>query len=201
MADTALDAPVLKEVAEAVRALNGLHKALGSEVARPPASVSPAKAKALAVKVHKYMVRYAPITKIQGSKLYDALSPEAQAGIRWVDEVVAELLKQEAALRAASKAADQKFGKDPAKAMKALKAAAKEAGNPPWAKTAITEIEKGIKEFEGRRETLDKLGDFLDTAKDIGGVEGGALSALGLVILLHMIWKFLTGKKNTAPKT
>jgi hypothetical protein len=48
---------------------------------------------------------------------------------------------------------------------------------------------------------LDKLGDFLDTAKDIGGVEGGALSALGLVILLHMIWKFLTSKKNTAPKT
>ena len=200
MAEAAFDAPVLKEVAEAVRALTGLHKALGAEVARPPVSLSPAKAKALAVKVHKYLLRYAPITKINGSKLYDALSPEAQAGVRWVDEVIAELLKQEAALRAASKAADQKFAKDPAKAMKALKAAAKEAGNPAWAKSSITEIEKGIKDYQGRRESLEQLSDFLDGAKDIGGVEGAGLSALGLVILLHMLWKFLTLKKNAAPK-
>lgn len=200
MGDAALDAPVLKEVGEAVRALTGLHKALGAEVARPPVSVAPAKAKALAVKVHKYMVRYAPITKINGSKLYDALSPEAQAGVRWVDEVIAELLKQEAALRAASKAADQKFAKDPAKAMKAMKLAAKEAGNPTWAKTSISEIEKGIKDYQGKRESLEQLADFLDGAKDIGGVEGGVLSGLGLVILLHMIWKFLTLKKKSAPR-
>ena len=200
MADAALDAPVLKEVAEAVRALAGLQKALGSEVARPPVSVAPAKAKALAVKVHKYMLRYAPITRISGTKLHDALSPEAQEGVRWVGEVIAELLKQEAALRAASKAADQNFAKDPAKAMKALKTAAREAGNPAWAKSAITEIEKGIKEYQGRRESLEQLGDFLDGAKDIGGVEGGVLSGLGLVILLHMVWKFLTMKKNAAPK-
>jgi hypothetical protein len=200
MPEAALDAPVLKEIGEAVRALNGLHKALGSAVARPPVSIPPARAKALAVKVHKYMQRYAPITKITGSKLFDALSPEAQEGVKWVDEVIAELMKQEAALRAAAKAADQKFAKDPVKAIKAMKTAAKEAGNPAWAKTSITEIEKGIKEHQAKRETMEQLSDFLDGAKDLGGVQGDALSALGLVILLHMVWKFLTGKKNSAPK-
>ncbi len=200
MATSALDAPVLKGVGEAVRALAALQKILNGLVARMPASVPPDKAKAAALKVRKFLALYAPMTKIAGSKIFDQLSAEAQAGVLWIDGVIADLMKVEDALKNAAKAADLDVAKDPNKALKQIKAAAKEAGNPPWATGTIAKVEKELKTYEGQKSKLDALGNLLSTAQKIGGVEGNCLSALGLVILLHWIWKYLKDKAGSAPK-
>jgi hypothetical protein len=201
MASASLDAPILKGVGEAVRALAALQKMLNSIVPHMPASVAPDKAKAAALKVRKFLGLYAPMTKIAGSRIFDELSPEAQKGVLWTDSVIADLMKVEDALRAAAKTADLDVAKDPAKAMKQIKAAAKQAGNPPWATGTIAKVERELKVYEGQKSKLDSLGDFLSTAQKIGGVEGNCLSALGLVILLHWILRYLKDKASSAPKT
>lgn len=200
MATNSLDAPVMKEVGEAVRALAALQKILAGLVAHMPASIPPDKAKAAAMKVRKYMERYAPVTKISGSKVFEKLSPQAQEGVKWIDGVIADLMAKEDALRTAARTADLDFAKDPKKAIKQIKAASKEAGNPSWATGTIAKVEKEFKDRESKQESIEQLADFLDGAKDIGGVEGSCLNSLGLVILLHWIWKYLKAKGSSAPK-
>lgn len=200
MPTSSLDAPVMKELAEAVRALAALEKILAGLVAHMPASVSPDKAKAAALKVRKFMARYAPITKVAGSKVFDQLSPQAQAGVKWIDGVIVDLMAKEDALRNATKTADLDFAKDPDKALKQIKLAGKAAGNPPWATGTIARVEKEVKTYEGTKQDLDRLGDFLSKAGKLGGIEGACLTSLGLVILLHWILKYLREKSGSAPK-
>ena len=200
MTTAPLDAPVLKGVGEAVRALAALQKILNGLVAHMPASVPPDKAKALAVKLRKFMAKYAPMTKISGSKIFDQLSPEAQAGVLWLDGVIADLMKMEDALKVAAKTADLDIAKNPDKAVKQFKLAAKEAGSPPWATGTIAKVEKEFKTYTGQKDKLDALANILKTGDKIGGIEGTCVSALGLVILLHWVFKYLKDKMGAAPK-
>ncbi len=196
-----LDAPVLKGVAEAVRALDTLHKEIGALVARLPASIPPAKAKAAAVKVHNYLKRHAPLTKLIGSKIYDALSPDAQDGLKWLGDVIADLLTTEAALRRASKTADMDFAKDPDALIKAIRTAAKDADNPSWIPSTLARIEHDSKPDESKKLRTEALVKVMQKGTEIGGITGTSISSLALLVLLHMIWKMLGKKLTGKPKT
>lgn len=194
------DAPIRKEVGEAVRALEALHRGLGPLVSRLPKSVPAEKAKPAAVKVHAYLKRYAPVTKVMGSPVFDALSPETQEGLRWLDGTIAELMKTEAALRKAARVLDMDFAKDPEGVVKAIRVAAKEAGNPSWIPGTLARIEKEIKIEEDRKKRTEALVKIMQKGQEIGGVPGGAVSSLALLVLLYMMWKYLTGRLGDKPK-
>lgn len=200
MDTTALDAPILKEVGEAARALDALYRGLGLLVSRLPGNVPADKAKPAAVKVHAYIKRYAPVTKVIGSKVYDALSPETQDGLKWLDGTIGEMIKVEAALRKAQKTQDMDFAKDPEGVIKGIKVAAKEAGNPSWVPGTLARIEKDIKIDDDRKKRTEALVKVMQKGQDIGGVPGTAISSLALLVLLWMIWKTLGHKLKDRPK-
>ena len=199
MADT-IDAPVLKEIGEAAKALDALFRGLGPLVSRLPGNVPADKAKPAAVKVHAYIKRYAPVTKVIGSKVYDALSPETQDGLKWLDGTIGEMIKVEAALRKAQKTQDMDFAKDPEGVIKGIKVAAKEAGNPSWVPGTLARIEKDIKIDDDRKKRTEALVKVMQKGQDIGGVPGTAISSLALLVLLWMIWKTLGHKLKDRPK-
>ena len=199
MADT-IDAPVLKEIGEAAKALDALFRGLGPLVSRLPGNVPADKAKPAAVKVHAYIKRYAPVTKVIGSKVYDALAPDTQEGLRWVDGTISDLIKVEAALRKAVRVQDMDFAKDPEGVIKAIKVAAKEADNPSWMPGTLARIEKDIKIDDDRKKRTEALVKVMQKGQDIGGVPGTAISSLALLVLLHMIWKMLAVKLKNKPK-
>ena len=201
MPDSALDAPILKEVGEAVRALDALHKAIGTLVSRLPGNVPADKAKPAAVKVYTYLKRHAPVTKVIGSRIYDDLSDDTKAGLMWLDGVIAELLAVEAALRKAAKSLDLDFAKDPELVIKAIRLAGKEAGNPAWVPSTVAKIEKEIKIDDDRKKRTEALVKVMQKGTEIGGITGTSISALALLILLQMIWKMMTRRLKTKPKT
>lgn len=201
MTSTALDAPILKEIGETVRGLEALFKDIGPLVSRLPANVPAAKAKPAAVKVHAFLKRHAPVTKIIGSRLHDDLSDQTKEGLKWVDGVVSDLLATEAALRKAARVQDMDFAKDPEAVLKAIKSTAKEAGNPTWVPTTLARIEKEIKIDDDRKKRTEALVKVMQKGQDIGGVPGTAVSSLALLVLLHMIWKMIALKLKDKPKT
>ena len=201
MTTAALDAPILKEVGEAVHALDALFRDLGPLVTRLPGNVPAAKAKPAAVKVHNYIKRYAPVTKVIGSKVYDALTPPTQEGLRWLDETIADLIKTEVALRRAARVLEMDFAKDPEAVIKAIKIAAKEADNPSWVPGTLAKIENDIKIDDDRKKRTEALVKVMQKGQDIGGVPGTAISSLALLVLLHMIWKLLARKLKDKPRT
>jgi hypothetical protein len=196
----ALDAPILKELGEAAKALDALYRGLGPLVSRLPANVPADKAKPAAVKVHAWLKRYAPVTKVIGSKVHDALAPATQDGLKWLDGTVSDMLKVEAALRKAVRTQDMDFAKDPEGVIKAIKAAAKDAGNPSWMPGTLARIEKDIKIDDDRKKRTEALVKVMQKGQDIGGVPGTAISSLALLVLLHMIWKMLAHKLKDKPK-
>ena len=200
MDTAALDAPILKEVGEAARALDALYRGLGLLVSRLPGNVPADKAKPAAVKVHAYIKRYAPVTKVIGSKVYDALSPEAQDGLKWLDDTIGELIKTEVALRKAVRVQDMDFAKDPEGVIKAIKLAAKEANNPSWVPSTLVKIQKDIQIDDDKKKRTEALVKVMQKGQDIGGVPGTAISSLALLLLLHMIWKLLAVKLKSKPK-
>ena len=197
---TAVDAPIMKEVGEAARALDALFRGLGPLVSRLPGNVPADKAKPAAVKVHAYIKRYAPVTKVIGSKVYDALSPEAQDGLKWLDDTISELIKTEVALRKAVRVQDMDFAKDPEGVIKAIKLAAKEANNPSWVPSTLVKIQKDIQIDDDKKKRTEALVKVMQKGQDIGGVPGTAISSLALLLLLHMIWKLLAVKLKSKPK-
>ena len=197
---TAIDAPIMKEVGEAARALDALFRGLGPLVSRLPGNVPADKAKPAAVKVHAYIKRYAPVTKVIGSKVYDALSPEAQDGLKWLDDTIGELIKTEVALRKAVRVQDMDFAKDPEGVIKAIKLAAKEANNPSWVPSTLVKIQKDIQIDDDKKKRTEALVKVMQKGQDIGGVPGTAISSLALLLLLHMIWKLLAVKLKSKPK-
>lgn len=200
MATAELDAPILKEVGEAVRALDALYKGLGPLVSRLPANVPADKAKPAAAKVHAYVKRYAPVTKVIGSKVYDALAPETQDGLRWVDQTIADLIKTEDALHKAQKVLTLDFAKEPEKVIKAIRVAAKEADNPKWVPSTLARIEKDIQIDDDRKKRTEALVKVMQKGHEVGGVPGVAISSLALLLLLHMIWKMIALKLKDKPK-
>ena len=196
----AIDAPIMKEVGEAARALDALFRGLGPLVSRLPGNVPADKAKPAAVKVHAYIKRYAPVTKVIGSKVYDALSPEAQDGLKWLDDTIGELIKTEVALRKAVRVQDMDFAKDPEGVIKAIKLAAKEANNPSWVPSTLVKIQKDIQIDDDKKKRTEALVKVMQKGQDIGGVPGTAISSLALLLLLHMIWKLLAVKLKSKPK-
>ena len=201
MTTTALDAPILKEIGETVRGLEALFKDIGPLVARLPGSVPAAKAKPAAIKVHNFLKRHGPVTKIIGSKVYDGLSDQTKDGLKWVDGVVSDLLATEAALRKAAKVQDMDFAKDPEGVIKAIRLASKEANNPTWMPSTLAKIEKEMKIDDDRKKRTEALVKVMQKGQDIGGVPGTAISSLALLVLLHMIWKLITQKLKDKPKT
>ena len=197
---TAIDAPIMKEVGEAARALDALFRGLGPLVSRLPGNVPADKAKPAAVKVHAYIKRYAPVTKVIGSKVYDALSPEAQDGLKWLDDTIGELIKTEVALRKAVRVQDMDFAKDPEGVIKAIKLAAKEANNPSWVPSTLVKIQKDIQIDDDKKKRTEALVKVMQKGQDIGGVPGTAISSLALLVLLYMIWKTLGRKLKDKPK-
>lgn len=195
-----LDAPVLKEISEAVQDMSVLSKLLKPLVVPHGAEMDGAKLKTAALKVRKFLTRYAPLMKLAGSSHAEKLGEKIRAGLLWLDETMAEMLKLDGALADAIKIAALDPGKNHAKIVKAMKSANADAGKPSWATTKISSIEKELKTFTAQREKLDTLGDFLDTAKDFGGVEGKYLSSFGLVILLFYVWKYLQTRLTKLPK-
>lgn len=198
--DDKFDAPIRKEVGEAARALDALYRAVGPVVSRLPKSVPADKAKPAAVKVHAWLKRYAPVTKVMGSKAYDLLSPETQEGLRWLDGTVADLMKTEAALRKATRVMAMDFAKDPEGVVKAIRVAAKEAGNPSWIPGTLARIEKDIKIDDDRKKRTEALVKIMQKGQEVGGVPGGAISSLALLVLLYMIWKTMAEKLGNKPK-
>ena len=196
----AVDAPIMKEVGEAARALDALFRGLGPLVSRLPGNVPADKAKPAAVKVHAYIKRYAPVTKVIGSKVYDALSPEAQDGLKWLDDTIGELIKTEVALRKAVRVQDMDFAKDPEGVIQAIQLAAKEANNPSWVPSTLVKIQKDIQIDDDKKKRTEALVKVMQKGQDIGGVPGTAISSLALLLLLHMIWKLLAVKLKSKPK-
>lgn len=195
-----LDAPVLKEISEAVQDMSVLSKLLKPLVTPHGSEMDGAKLKVTALKVRKFLTRYTPLMKLAGSSHADKLGEKTKAGLLWLDETMGEMLKLDSALADAIKVAALDPAKNHAKIVKAMKSANADAGKPSWATTKISSIEKELKTFTAQREKLDTLGDFLDTAKDFGGVEGKYLSSFGLVILLFYIWKYLQTRLTKLPK-
>ncbi len=200
MPESALDAPILKEIGETVRGLDALFKDIGPLVSRLPGNVPAAKAKPAAVKVHNFLKRHAPVTKIIGSKVYDGLSDQTKEGLKWVDGVVSDLMATEVHLRRASKTLEMDFAKDPEGVIKAIKVAAKEAGNPGWVPSTLAKIEKEMKIDDDRKKRTEALVKVMQKGQDIGGVPGTAISSLALLVLLHMIWKMIALKLKDKPK-
>ena len=201
MSTSALDAPILKEIGETVRGLQSLIKDIGPLVSHLPGTVPAAKAKPAAVKVHNFLKRHAPVTKIIGSKVYDGLSDQTKDGLKWVDGVISDLLATEAHLRKAARVKDMDFAKDPEGVIKAIKLSAKEAGSPSWVPTTLAKIEKDIKIDDDRKKRTEALVKVMQKGQDIGGIEGTAISSLALLVLLHMIWKVMVKKLADKPKT
>jgi hypothetical protein len=195
-----LDAPVLKEISEAVQDMSVLSKLLKPLVTPHGSEIDAAKLKVTALKVRKFLTRYAPLMKLAGSSHADKMADKTKAGLMWLDETMAEMLKLDGSLADAIKVAALDPAKNHAKIIKAMKAANSEAGKPSWSTTKIASVEKERQAFTAQKEKLDTLGDFLDGAKDFGGVEGKYLSSFGLVILLFYIWKYLQTRLTKLPK-
>ncbi len=195
-----LDAPVLKEIGEAVKDMEVLTKLLKPLVTPHGAEIDAPKLKTAALKVRKFLTRYAPLLKLAGSSHAEKLEAKTRAGLAWLDETMAEMLKLDGSLADAVKAAALDPGKNHAKVIKAIKAANADAGKPSWATTKVASIEKELKAFTTQKEKLDTLGDFLDSAKDFGGIEGKGMSSFGLVILLFYVWKYFQARLTKTPK-
>ena len=200
MADPAPDAAILKEIGEALRALDTLHAELRPLVARLPDSIPPAKAKTGAVKVHNWLKRHSAMGKIAGSRLFDTLNPATQDGLRWLDDVVAELMKTEDALRRASKVALLDFAKEPDVVVKKIRALAKEGDNPPWVATTLARIENDSMPDQSKKERTEALVKVMQKGQEIGGIVGTSISSLALLVILHAIWKMIGKKLTGKPK-
>jgi hypothetical protein len=194
------DAPIRKEVAEAARALDTLNHLLGPVVKQLPKSVPAEKAKPAALKVHAFLKRYAPVLKVAQSSVFDRLQPDTQEGLRWLDGTMAEMLTLEAALRKAARVQEMDFAKDPEAVIKAIKVAAKSAGNPRWIPGTLAKIEKEIKIEDDKKKRTEALVKVMQKGTEIGGIPGGAISSLALLVLLYMMWKHMTAKLDAKPK-
>lgn len=197
---SALDAPVKKEISEALKDIAVLSKLLKPLVASHGSEIDAPKLKAAALKVRKFLTRYAPLMKLAGSSHAEKLGEDTRAGLAWLDGTMADLLKLDGSLADALKAATLDPAKNHAKVVKAMKSANADAGKPSWATAKVAAVEKELKAFTTQKEKLDTLGDFLDSAKDFGGVEGKFLSSFGLVILLYYIWKHFQTRLTKTPK-
>lgn len=195
-----VEAPVAKELAEAGRAVAGLHKALAPVVSKLPKSVPAEKARPAWRKVNAFLKRYAPVTKVMGSPVFDMLSPQSQAGLRWLDETIAEMMKLEDALRKAAKVEEIDFAKDPEKVVKAIRKAAKEIDPPPWVPMTLVKIERELKVESDEKKRTEALVKLIQKGEEIGGIPGGAVSSLALLLLLHVIWKYLSGRIDGRPR-
>lgn len=151
MADMAsADAKVTKLVGEAKKGLRKLEKDIGAAtVGAAKGRIDPAKALAAAKKTRAFMTKFAPVTKISTSPLYDMLEPDTRNGVDWVQEMMGTLLTRMGMLEKAAKAAklDPVKQRDPW--VKTVKVATKEAkaelgGLPPGLGTLVKQIEKGV---------------------------------------------------------
>ncbi|MCR8725922.1 hypothetical protein [Frigidibacter sp. ROC022] len=176
-----LESKILKAVGEAEKGLSKLQMDLGvvAKKLKEP-SVDQAKALAAMKKVYAFMGKYTAVTKIQSSKVFDQLSPKAQAKVVWMDKVMAELLKQADQLKQAQK--ESKWDPDKKKPMllKVLKQRVREAPQMPrGVGTLVKTIEKG---------------------KDLGGFDGASIGFLPMAIMLWMIWDTITRALKSKPR-
>lgn len=195
-----LEAPIRKEVGEAVRALDALNRGLAQVVGKLPRDIDAEKAKPAAMKVHAYVKRYAPVTKVVGSAAFDRLSPDTQAGLRWLDDTIAEMMRREAALRKAAKVQSMDFAKDPEGVVKSIRVLMKEGDPPSWMPGTLVRIEKDVKIDDDRKKRTEALVKVMAKGEEIGGIPGTAITSLALGFLLYMLWMHLKGRGGSKPK-
>lgn len=176
-----LENKILKAVGEAEKGLVKLQMEL-SMVAKKLKEPSVDEAKALAAmkKVYAFMGKFTSVTKIQSSKVFDQLSPQAQAKVVWMDKVMAELLKQADQLQQAQK--ESKWDPEKKKPMliKVLKQRVREAPQMP----------RGV----------GQLVKMIEKGKDIGGFDGAMIGFLPMAIMLWMIWDTITRGLKAKPR-
>jgi len=140
------------------------------------------------------------VTKVVGSPLFDRLTPETQAGLRWLDDTIAEMMRREAALRKAAKVQDMDFAKDPEGVVKAIRLVMKEGDPPSWMPGTLVKIEKGFKIEDDRKKRTEALVKVMAKGEEIGGIPGTAITSLALGFLLYMLWMQIKGREGSKPK-
>lgn len=86
------DIAVSKAINDAATGLNGLYKELSGAMKKfKDGNLDAQKSKAISAKVTAFMKKQSAVLKIQHSKVFDALSPEVQDDLTWLDEVVNDL--------------------------------------------------------------------------------------------------------------
>ena len=167
-------AQVTKQIGEAKKAA----KKLEGEIAKALKGVKkgnfePQKALAAAKKIRAFMSRFKGLARVSGSPVYAGLPPEAQAGVDWMDSMMADMLSKSAGLIKAAKLA--KMEPDKPVWIKTVKVLSREAkaemgGFPPGVGQLVKQIEVGIKK------------DPSGAIKEIHGI-----SIFPMVLLLMMI--------------
>jgi len=173
------DAVILKSVNEAEGALARLMGELKSVTANiRKGDVSPAKVKAAQAKVAAYMKKYASITKVQNSPVFDRLSPARQADVVWFDGVMGDLLGFFEKGRWVEVAARLDPKKNPKKIIEAIEKAKKQ-----WS-------------FQGLGTIQKEMQKGIDHWKD----GGAGIAFLPMAVMLFVLWQMMKAWLNKRPK-
>lgn len=141
---TAADHKIRKAVGEAEKSLAKLYREIQpTNFNIKIEKLDKKKILAAHKKVLAFMNKFTPITRIQGSGLYDQLTPSSQQYVTWMDGVMGRLLSLAGDLKKAAKLAD----KDPMKDLKILISTsrqhrAKLRSAPQGVGTLVKQIEK-----------------------------------------------------------
>jgi len=176
-----LEAKILKAVGEAEKGMAKLQLDL-TPLARNLKGLEVDKDKSLAAmkKVYAFMGKFSAVTKLQQSKVFDSLSPKAQAQVVWMDGLMSELLKLADRLAQTQKDAKMDPDKKHTYLVRVLKEEVRQAPQmPKGVGQLVKQIEKG---------------------KDLGGFDGAMIAFLPMAIMLWMIWDTIVRGLKARPK-
>ncbi len=161
---------VSKGIKEAVTGFKGLEKEIRGAVKKyEKGTFNQAKTKALAKKILAFMSKQAKLTKLQNSKVFDSLSPQAQSDVIWLDKLVNELNNT---LRDIPKA---------------LKLAKKDPDNPTDLKILVKETRKLKPQINRPPKGLNSLVKQMVKQDIHGQQQFGGYSMLPMMILMWII--------------
>jgi hypothetical protein len=164
-----LESKILKAVDDAEKGLAKLELDL-SPLARKLKALDLDEGKALVAmkKVYGVAAKFSGVTKFQSSKVFEQLSPEAQAKVEWMGKLLTDLTRKADELRDSLKQSKWDATKKKPMLVKILKQRVREAPQMP--------------------KSVSLLVKSIDKDKDLGGFDGAKTSFLPMAILLWMIW-------------